>query len=161
MATIHSIPAPSSVEWSLKGSSDETFTLIDSNAAEYKGTTNSLPHPVLVVKNTNQLENNSFRIEVRNFVGSSVEIFSGKNYSMFVWISRLLRLSDPQTLICNVFHYKMFYPSNFINEIKKKKCLNSIHLTRVVKLIYYKHFKMCLSINKYVLPYKRLLPSRF
>lgn len=84
MATIHSIPAPSSVEWSLKGSSDETFTLIDSNAAEYKGTTNFLPHPVLVVKNTNQLENNSFRIEVRNFVGSSVEIFSGKNYSMFV-----------------------------------------------------------------------------
>lgn len=41
------------VEWSLKGSSDEIFILIDSNVVEYKGIINFFFYLVLVVKNIN------------------------------------------------------------------------------------------------------------
>lgn len=49
------------------------FTTIDVNSEEYKGTLNTLPQPVLVVKNANQFETNSYQIEVANFVGSTIK----------------------------------------------------------------------------------------
>lgn len=75
-ATIKSFPTPFSIQWSRKGIYDFKFREIDVSAEEYKWTTNSLPHPVLVLNQKSQLNNNSYQITVRNFVGSTV--FSGK-----------------------------------------------------------------------------------
>lgn len=75
--TIKSIPEPCHVQWSAKRKEDDTFAPIDSNAKEYKGTTVTLPHPVLFVKQKDQLENISFRIEVSNFIGSTQQDISG------------------------------------------------------------------------------------
>lgn len=77
-ATIKSIPTPYIIHWSRKGICDDGFQEIDASAEEYKGTTNSLPHHVLVLNQKSQLDNNSYQITVRNFVGSTV--FSGKQY---------------------------------------------------------------------------------
>lgn len=55
---------------------DGMFTPIDVTKEEYKGTLNTLPHPVLVVKK-NQLENNTYRIAVFNFIGCTVKQISG------------------------------------------------------------------------------------
>lgn len=78
--TIKSFPAPCDIRWSAKVNDDDIFTPIDMNAEEYKGTTVYLPHPVLVVNQGNQLENYTFKIEVNSFVGSTIEVFSGKKY---------------------------------------------------------------------------------
>lgn len=60
-----------------KGNDEDEFNPIDANAEEYRGTMNYLPHPELVVKHRNLLENNCFQIEVSNFIGSTVEKISG------------------------------------------------------------------------------------
>lgn len=69
--TINSIPAPCHVQWSAKGKEEDTFKPIDINAEEYKGTTVTLPYPVLFVRQKNQLENICFRIKVTNFIGKT------------------------------------------------------------------------------------------
>lgn len=75
--TINSIPAPCHLEWSAKGQEEDTFTPIDISAEEFKGTTVTLPHPVLFLRQQNQLEKNSFRIEVTNFIGTTWKYISG------------------------------------------------------------------------------------
>lgn len=75
--TIKSIPAPYHVQWSKRKKEEDTFLPIDINAKEYKGTTVSFPHPVLFVKQKDQLENNCFRIEVKNFIGKTELDISG------------------------------------------------------------------------------------
>lgn len=75
--TIKAFPAPCSVQWSKKKNEEGCFTPIDVNTEEYKGTSNSLPHPVLVVNSKKHLEDNCFLIEVSNFVGSTKETISG------------------------------------------------------------------------------------
>lgn len=47
------------------------------NAEEYKGSSNSLPCPVLVIRQT-ELEN-QYHLEVNNFVGSTIKEINGKN----------------------------------------------------------------------------------
>lgn len=76
--TIKSLPSPCHVQWSAKRKDDENFTLIDINTEEYKGTTISFPHPVLVVRQKDQLEKNCFQITVTNFIGKTVQEISGK-----------------------------------------------------------------------------------
>lgn len=76
-ATIKATPAPCNVHWSKKGNDEDEFKPIDASAEEYRGTMNYLPHPELVIKQINLLENNCFQIEVSNFVGSTVEKISG------------------------------------------------------------------------------------
>lgn len=76
--TIQATPAPFSVLWSAKISDDDRFKSIDINACEYKGTTNSFPRPMLVVNQKEQLENNTYRIEVENFIGKTVKKIPGK-----------------------------------------------------------------------------------
>lgn len=78
--SIQSFPAPCDIKWSVKVNDDDIFTPIDINAEEYKGTTEYLPHPVLVVNQGNQLENYTFKIKVNSFVGSTIEVFSGKKH---------------------------------------------------------------------------------
>lgn len=52
-----------------KEKNDDTVQLINVNAEEYKGSSSSLPKPVLVVKQRELLENVNFQIEVQSFVG--------------------------------------------------------------------------------------------
>lgn len=82
---------------------DDRFQPIDVSDEEYKGTTNSLPHPVLVLKQKSQLENNSYQITVKNFVGSTV--FSGKTifYVQFCLNIRILYLYKKNNLFCFPF----------------------------------------------------------
>lgn len=76
-AVIKANPSPCSVQWSMKGNDEDEFKPIDADAEEFRGTTNYLPHPKLVVKYRNLLENNSFQIEVSNFVGNTIEKIPG------------------------------------------------------------------------------------
>lgn len=76
--TIRSLPAPCYIQWSAKNIDDACFTPIDTNADECKGTTVTFPHPVLVVRQRDQLEKNCFRIEVTNFIGKTSYELSGK-----------------------------------------------------------------------------------
>lgn len=75
---IESLPAPYLVQWSAKNKDDEHYTPIDINTEEYEGTTVSFPHPVLVVRQKDQLEKKCFKIEVTNFIGKTVHEISGK-----------------------------------------------------------------------------------
>lgn len=83
---ITATPAPCRVQWSKKDNNEDEFRRIDVDAEEYRGTTNYLPHPKLVVKDRNLLENNCFQIEVSNFVGSTVAIITGENDFIFYFI---------------------------------------------------------------------------
>lgn len=76
--TINAIPAPIFVQWSIKDKNSVSFEAIDVNDEKYSGTSNSLPSPVLVVKQTDELETCFFQIEVQNFIGSSKSIIPGK-----------------------------------------------------------------------------------
>lgn len=73
MASIDSIPSAYLAQWKVKGKDDETYTPVKGSTEEYKGTSNSLPRPVLVLKQRELLENKCFLIEVDNFVGKSVK----------------------------------------------------------------------------------------
>lgn len=76
--TITSFPAPCQIRWNAKRKDDDTFTPIDINADEYNGTTVTFPHPMLVVRQRDQLENNCYQIEVTNFIGKIVQTISGR-----------------------------------------------------------------------------------
>uniref|UniRef100_A0A8W8NZT4 Ig-like domain-containing protein n=1 Tax=Magallana gigas TaxID=29159 RepID=A0A8W8NZT4_MAGGI len=72
-AKITSIPEACHAQWKVKKNDDDEFSLIDVNNPEYKGTSNSLPCPVLVVTKKELLENQCFHIEVENFIGSTIK----------------------------------------------------------------------------------------
>lgn len=76
--TTKSIPAPDFAQWSIKEKSSDTFIPINEQVEEFKGTSHTLPHPVLVVNPKTNLENYCFQIEVRNFIGSCKKITPGK-----------------------------------------------------------------------------------
>lgn len=83
--TIKSIPSPCFVQWSKKKKNSDSFQKIDANAHEYRGTSNSLPRPVLVIKQCEKLQTNSFQIEVQNFIGNCKKTIQGKKliYNIF------------------------------------------------------------------------------
>lgn len=85
-ATIQSVPAPFFVQWSLKEKSCDTFLPIDEHLEEFKGTSNNLPEPVLVIRPKYDLENYCFQIEVRNLVGSCKQKIPGKIFSLFCYL---------------------------------------------------------------------------
>lgn len=58
------------------------FEPVDENVEIFEGTSHSLPHPVLVVQPKDELENCSFQIEVRNFIGSCIKVISGMNKAL-------------------------------------------------------------------------------
>lgn len=68
--TIKSIPEPDFVQWSIKEKNGDEFEPIDVNMENFKGTSNSLPNPVLIIRQLDELEKYCFQIEVRNFIGS-------------------------------------------------------------------------------------------
>lgn len=115
---IESLPAPYLVQWSAKNKDDEHYTPIDINTEEYEGTTVSFPHPVLVVRQKDQLEKKCFKIEVTNFIGKTVHEISGlyvilKSLTMyFQFISNLSRCKMTTT------YREMYHKSErFLREI--------------------------------------------
>lgn len=56
LVKITSIPSPCHAQWYMKPKGDDKFTPLDVNAEEYQGSTNSLPHPKLVVIEKDQLK---------------------------------------------------------------------------------------------------------
>lgn len=87
---IKSFPAPCLVHWSAKCKNEDIFTPININAEEYKGTTVSFPHPVLVVRQADLLEKQCFRLDVTNFIGKTRHEISGKKQCtcfqlMLIW----------------------------------------------------------------------------
>lgn len=79
---IKSVPVPNNVQWKEKKNNSKTYDLLNLNDAEFKGTSNSFAHPVLVLRHKETLENYSFKIEVQNLFGTN----AGKN-EIFVKIS--------------------------------------------------------------------------
>lgn len=77
---IKSIPSPCFVQWTVKEKEYDSFKEIDINADDYKGTSISLPYPVLVVKKSEQLQTSCFQIEVRNYIGSCKKSIRGDIY---------------------------------------------------------------------------------
>lgn len=84
MITIKSNPAPFLVKWSMKDKESETLQQINVNADEYKGTSTSFPHPMLVVKNPETLENYCFQIKAKNVIGFTEKVIPGKNNSVII-----------------------------------------------------------------------------
>ncbi|XP_056017075.1 uncharacterized protein LOC125674433 [Ostrea edulis] len=77
-AIVRSIPAPSKAHWLVKPEGQNEWISININSDEYRGTTNSLPQPVLVVKSKNRIENQGFKIEVTNFIGTNTKLIPVK-----------------------------------------------------------------------------------
>lgn len=91
--TIKSIPEPTYIQWSIKENNEKAFELLNINDDEYKGTTDTFPHPVLVVKSS-KFEECKFQIEVNNFIGNSAFIIQGKKkHSVYCINIRLKALS--------------------------------------------------------------------
>lgn len=82
MMTMKSVPVPNYVQWKKKKNNSKTYEFLNLNDAEFKGTTNSFPHPVLVLRHKDTLTNYSFKIEVQNLIGTN----AGNN-ELFVKIS--------------------------------------------------------------------------
>lgn len=75
--TIKSIPEPCLVQWRKREKNGDRFQPINVNAEEFKGSSCSFPHPVLVVKQKEQLENFYFQIEIKNFIGTCEKTIQG------------------------------------------------------------------------------------
>lgn len=67
--TIKSIPAAFNVQWQVSDNNSDMFTTLNENAEDYRGTSHAVPNPVLVVRLKEHLKNNTYQIEVQNFVG--------------------------------------------------------------------------------------------
>lgn len=93
MVTIKSNPAPFFVQWNIKDEKSGTLQQINANADEYKGTSNSFPRPMLVVKHNKSLENYSFRIEVENLIGFTEKVIPGKTFNDSVIMSLVQNFS--------------------------------------------------------------------
>ncbi|XP_062598996.1 uncharacterized protein LOC134260459 [Saccostrea cucullata] len=76
-AMTNSCPAVFLVQWSTKNKDNDEYTPIDVNLEEYKGTSNSLPSPVLVIR-TAQSHDHAFKIEAQNFIGTGTKKIPGK-----------------------------------------------------------------------------------
>lgn len=79
-AIIKSTPEAYYAQWKIKGNDADTFTPIDVNSGEYKGTSSSLPCPVLIVNRKELFDKYCFQIEVNNFVGCCIKdlVISGE-----------------------------------------------------------------------------------
>lgn len=85
--TIKSVPVPHSVKWNIKEKNTDTFEPINVNAAEYIGTSNTFPHPVLVIKHKEKLDNCIFEIEVKNRIGEEKRMISGNTFFFFFFLN--------------------------------------------------------------------------
>lgn len=77
VVSIKSVLAVSYAQWNKKNNDDNSFTPVDVNAEDYKGTSNSLPCPVLVFKQKQKELTQCFQIAVTNLVGTSYKMIQG------------------------------------------------------------------------------------
>lgn len=75
--TIKSIPEPLLVQWRKREKNGDRFQLINVIDEEFKGSSCSFPHPVLVVKKREQLEHFYFQIKIKNFIGTCKKTIQG------------------------------------------------------------------------------------
>lgn len=75
--TIKSIPEPFLVQWTKREKNSDMFQPININSKEFKGSSCSFPHPVLVIKQRKQLENFTFQIKIKNFIGTCKKTIQG------------------------------------------------------------------------------------
>jgi hypothetical protein len=81
-AVLKSIPTPIHAEWRVKNKGSDEWTPIDVNSEKYRGSTNSLPQPVLVVTTKEEIRCHSVQIVVRNFIGSSERELPGMAHNI-------------------------------------------------------------------------------
>lgn len=93
MVMIKSNPAPFVVQWNMKDKKSGSLQQINVNADEYKGTSTSLPRPMLVVKHKETLENYSFQIEVENVIGFTEKVIPGNTCKNSVIVSLVKNFS--------------------------------------------------------------------
>lgn len=67
------------MKWSIKENGSNNYQAINVSAEEYNGTTSTFPHPVLVIKHPEKLENCSFKIEAKNRIGTVEMMIPGNN----------------------------------------------------------------------------------
>lgn len=124
---IKSIPSPCFVQWTVKEKEYDSFKEIDINADDYKGTSISLPYPVLVVKKSEQLQTSCFQIEVRNYIGSCKKSIRGKRMSSIfnnTYKSFEKRISRRLHVVpCTCIHIQL--PSS----INVQDCISSIEIS--------------------------------
>lgn len=136
---IKSIPEPFLVQWSKKEKNDDTVQLINVNAEEYKGSSRSLPQPVLVVKQRELLENFNFQIEVQSFVGKCKKTIHGKKKVFCIFLKnrkmkKRLSLYDNIDIINN-FSIKMFLYNVQSTTLQIITLINLCHLRNTNELI--------------------------
>lgn len=83
--TIKSIPEPVLVQWRKRERNSDRFQPINVNAEEFKGSSCSFPHPVLVVKLKEQVENFHFQIKIKNFIGTCKKTIQGKRSILYIY----------------------------------------------------------------------------
>ncbi|XP_062593255.1 uncharacterized protein LOC134254740, partial [Saccostrea cucullata] len=76
-ASIKSIPDAFKVEWRVQMTPDDEFRPINLHEETYKGSTSTLPNPILVVNKFNSKNLETYRVEVTNFLG--VKVVSNQN----------------------------------------------------------------------------------
>lgn len=67
------------MKWSIKENGSNNYQAINVSAEEYNGTTSTFPHPVLVIKHPEKLENCTFKIEAKNRIGKVEMMIPGNN----------------------------------------------------------------------------------
>lgn len=87
--TVTAIPEPIFIQWSMNKNNEKASELLNINDDEYKGTTDTFPHPVLVVKSS-KFGKYKFQIEVKNFIGNSTFIIQGKKKHYVSLYSQLI-----------------------------------------------------------------------
>lgn len=90
-AVLTSFPAPIQVQWTVKDEATGDWAPIDVNSEEYRGTTDSLPQPILVVKRKERIKMHSFQITVKNFIGTKRKLIPGTLLSYNIQTSCLFR----------------------------------------------------------------------
>ncbi|XP_062612407.1 hemicentin-2-like [Saccostrea cucullata] len=82
-AAITSIPEATKAEWRIQQSKEDDFQPIDVHDANYRGSTVSLPHPVLIVRGYSNKQGQRFQISVSNFVGETREVILDKRMKFY------------------------------------------------------------------------------
>lgn len=76
-AFITSFPPAYSAEWGKEGKEKGTFERVDISDKAYRGTSDLLPSPILVVRENEVRENQRFQIRVTNTIGSNSKLVYG------------------------------------------------------------------------------------
>lgn len=119
--TIKSIPEPFLVQWRKREKNSDRFQPINVNADEFIGSSCSFPHPVLVVKQREQLENFYFQIKIKNYIGTCTKTVQGIRsifyiYTYIYYVSFFKRQRHNRSTF-HIHQYYINYCKNLITKI--------------------------------------------